>query len=168
MVKARKRRQRRARSVISASRLPKRSQAARHRARGVIAALRRNPKLSFSRAAKLKKVKPSTVRKYYSSDLRRTKGRLRATKSDRRTETVYLPDSQGQIVPRETHSSAERSQASDFLRDLGRYQRDKPNNLADWKDRTIGGIDLLTDRATIRAAEPVLSDFSLYRGIGGN
>ena len=165
---ARKRNQHRTRRKMSVSRLPKRSQDARDRARSVIAAMRRNPRLSLSRLAKLKKVKPGTVQKYYSADLRRTKGRVRATKSDRRKETVYVPDSQGQIVSRETHSSAERSEASNFLRELGRYQRGKPNSLADWKDRTIGGIDLLTDPATIRVAEPVLSDFSLYRGIGGN
>jgi len=145
-----------------------RSGEARDRAREVKSLMRRNLKLSLTRAAKLKKVKPSTVLKYYGSDFRKSAGHFRVSKGDRRAETVYVPDSHGQIVPRETKSSAERSEANEFLRELGRYTRNKPNNLADWKNRTIGGIDLLTDPATIRVAEPVLSDFSLYRGIGGN
>lgn len=130
--------------------------------------MRRNPRLSLTRTAKLNKVKPSTVLKYYGSDFRKSAGQFRVSKSDRRAETVYVPNSQGQIVPRETHSSAERNDASAFLRELNRYTHGKPNNLVDWANRTIGGIDLLTDPATIRAAEPVLSDFSLYRGVGGN
>lgn len=145
-----------------------RSDAARDRARQVRLAMRHNPELSLARAAKLKKVKPSTVLKYYGSDFRKSAGQFQVSKRDRHAETVYVPDSKGQIVPRGTHSSAERKDASEYMRELGRYKRGKPNNLADWTDRTIGGIDLLTDPATIRAAEPVLSDFSLYRGIGGN
>ncbi len=130
--------------------------------------MRRNPKLSLTRSAKLNKVKPSTVLKYYGSDFRKSAGQFQVSKRDRHAEIVYVPDSRGQIVPRETHSSAERNDASEFLRELNRYTHGKPNNLAGWENRTIGGIDLLTDPATIRTAEPALSDFSLYRGIGGN
>jgi hypothetical protein len=155
-------------SNLAGEALSARSDAARDRARQVRLAMRHNPELSLSRAARLKKVKPSTVLKYYGSDFRKSAGQFQVSKGDRRAETVYVPDSHGQIVPRETKSSAERSEASEFLRELNRYTHGKPNNLADWKNRTIGGIDLLTDPATIRVAEPVLSDFSLYRGIGGN
>lgn len=156
------------RNAVNVAELSQRSDAARDRARQVRLAMRHNPELSLARAAKLNKVKSSTVLKYYGSDFRKSAGQFQVSKRDRHAETVYVPDSMGQIVPRETQSSAERREASEFMRELGRYKRGKPNNLADWKGRTIGGIDLLTDPAIIRASEPVPSDFSLYRGIGGN
>ncbi len=120
--------------------LSRRSEESRARARRVLSATRRNPKLSLNRAARLERVKPSTVLKYFASDFRKSSGQFRVTKGDRHTETVYLPNSQGQVVARETHSSKERSQASEFLRELGRYRRNKPNKLSKWANKTIGGI----------------------------
>jgi hypothetical protein len=153
---------------LSRQTLSRRSQTARDRALHVIASMRRDSTLSLSRAARLKEVKSSTVLKYFRSDFKKSAGKFRVTKRDRHPETLYVPNSQGQIVPRQTHSSKERRQASEFLRDLARYRRNEPNNLPEWKNRTIGGIDLLTDPAIIRAIESAPSDFSLYRGIGGN
>ena len=125
--------------------------------------MRRDPKLSLSHASALEGVKPRTVLKYFPSSFTKSGGRFHVRQSDRHSATLYLPNEQGEIVPRETRSSKERKAANAFLQELTRWQRGKPNKLSDWENREIGGIGLLTDPATIRAMEPALSEFSLYR-----
>src|SRR5712692_9435146 len=90
--------------------LPERSQSARDRAFHVVSAMRRDPKLSLTHAAKLEGVRPDTVKKYLPSALKKTDGKFRATKSDRYTATLYVPDAQGNAVAIRTHSSKEREQ----------------------------------------------------------
>jgi hypothetical protein len=129
--------------------------------------MRRDPSLSLSRAAKLEGVKPETVKKRFSSSLRKVAGRFRVTKSDRYSVRLYLPDRYGNAVPITTHSSKERQQASEYLRDLGHYLRGQQDALAKWHGKTIGGVELLTAGRTIVAIEPALSEFSLYRALNG-
>jgi hypothetical protein len=143
------------------------SSAARDRAMHVLAAMRRDRRLSLTRAAKLEGVKPETVKKYFSSALRKSGGKFKATKSDRFAETLYLPDKRGNAVLVPTRSSKERTQASAYLRDLGRHLRGKKNVLAKWHDKQIAGVELITDPRTIVAIEPALSDFSLYKSFSG-
>jgi hypothetical protein len=147
--------------------ISQRSSAARDRAMHVIAAMRRNRRLSLARAAKLEGVKPETVKKHFSSALRKSGGKFRATKSDRFVETLYLPDAHGNAVPVLTRSSKERNQASAYLRDLGRYLRGQKDALAKWHGKTIAGVELVTAGRTIVAIEPALSDFSLYKSFNG-
>ena len=125
--------------------------------------MRRDPSLSLSRAAKLQGVKPVTVKKYFSSSLKRSHGKFRATKSDRYSATLYVPGTLGNSVPVNTRSSKERTQVSQYLRDLGRYLRGNRNVLSGWHDKKIAGVELVTDARTIKAIEPALSDFSVYR-----
>ncbi len=147
--------------------LPERSQVARDGALHVLSAMRRDPNLSLTHAAKLEGVKPETVKKYFPSALPKSNGRFRVTKSDRFSETLYVPDVHGNPVAVKTHSSMEREQLSRYLRDLGRYLRGDKNALAPWHGRRIGGVELLTAGRTIIAIEPALSDFSLYRAVNG-
>jgi len=133
----------------------------------VLAAMRRDPSLSLSRAAKQEGVKPETVKRYFPSALKKSSGRMRATKSDRYKATLYIPDRYGNAVPITTRSSEERKQASEYLRDLGRYLRGKKDALAKWHGKKIVGVDLLTTGRTIVAIEPALSEFSLYRTLNG-
>jgi len=149
------------------SRLSERSYAARDRALHVLAAMRRNPRLSLTHAAKLQGVKPETVKQHFSSALRKTGGKFKVTKSDRYAETLYVPDKHGNPVPLPTRSSKERSQASNYLRDLGRYLRGKRDALAPWHGKRIAGVELLTAGRTIAAIEPALSEFALYRAFNG-
>lgn len=125
--------------------------------------MRHDSNLSLTAAAKLQRIKPATVLKYLPSALSKSKGRLRASKGDRYSVTLYLPDAQGNSISIRTRSSKERTEASEYLRDLGRYQRGNTGALEKWKGKTIAGIELLTDGIAIRTLEPVLSDFSLYR-----
>jgi len=147
--------------------LSERSQSARDRSIHVLAAMRRDPKLSLARAAKMEGVKPETVRKYFRSALKKANGKIRATKGDRYTATLYIPDAHGNSVPVETHSSKERKQISRYLRDLGRYLRGDRNALSKWRGKKIAGVELVTDGRTITTIEPALSDFSLYRTFNG-
>jgi hypothetical protein len=148
---------------LAPTHLPQRSQSARDRAMHAISAMRRDAKLSLSHAAKLQGVKPATIKKYFSSSLNRSKGKLRVTKSDRYSATLYVPDANGNSVPVLTRSSKDRKALSRYLRDLGRYLRGKRNALVPWRGKTIAGVELVTSADVIVSLEPALSEFSLYR-----
>jgi hypothetical protein len=150
-------------SNLSHASLPKRSEAARDGALHVVSAMRRDSTLSLTRAAKSEGIKPATVKKYFPSALRVSNGKFRATKGDRYSATLYIPDSQGNSVPVNTRSSKQRKELSNYLRDLGLYLRGDRNALARWQGKEIAGIELVTDARTIKTIEPALSDFSLYR-----
>jgi hypothetical protein len=128
-----------------------------------IAAMRRDSTLSLTHAANLEGVKPATIKKYFSSSLRRSKGKLRVAKNDRSAATLYVPDANGNSVPVHTRSSKDRKALSRYLRDLGRYLRGKRNALAPWRGKTIAGVELVTSADVIVSLEPALSEFSLYR-----
>lgn len=151
----------------SQSTLAVQSQLARDRALHVLAAMRRDTTLSLAHAAKLQGVKPATVKKYFSTALKKSNGKFRVTKGDRFAETLYVPDAQGNSVPVQTSSSKERKQISRYLRDLGRYQRGNRNALSGWHGKKIAGVELLTAGRTIVALEAALSGFSLYRTFNG-
>jgi hypothetical protein len=148
---------------LSVSNLSGRSQFVRDRALHVLSAMRRDPKLSLARAAKLQGIKSQTVKKYFPSALRKSNGKLRVTKGDRFSVTLYVPDARGNPVPLVTRSSKERTQASEYLRDLGRYLRGQRNALSRWHGKKIAGVGLVTASRTLKAIEPALSGFSLYR-----
>ena len=152
---------------IPISHLPKRSQLARDRALHALAAKRRDPNLSLTRAAKEQGVKVATVKKYFSSALKVSKGKLHVTKSDRFTETLFVPDAHGHPVAVTTRSLKERRALSQYLRDVGRYQRGKRDALAPWHGKKIAGVQLITDGRTLASIEPALSEFSLYRTANG-
>jgi hypothetical protein len=151
------------RNAIPISQLSERSFAARDRALHVLAAMRHDQKLSLTRAASLQGVKRETVKKYFSSALSQSGGRFRVARSDRFVAFLNLPDEQGNVVLRKFHSSKERGQAHAFLEDLNRFQRGKLATLGKWRNVKLGGFGLLTDPRTIKATEPALSEFSLYR-----
>jgi hypothetical protein len=152
---------------LAISKLPQRSQAARDRALHVLSAMRRDPKLSLTHAAKLQGVKAGTVKKYFPSALKESHGKFEATKSDRYAATLHVPDAKGNSVAIKTHSSKDREALSQYLRDLGRYLRGKRDALAPWHGKKIAGVELVTDRRTLVAIEPALSEFSLYRAFNG-
>lgn len=91
------------------------------------------------------------------------RGRVRVTKSDRFSVTLYIPDAHGNSVAIRTRSSKERSEASQYLRDLGRAQRGKRGALTPWRGKKIAGVELFTDESELVSIEPALSEFSLYR-----
>jgi hypothetical protein len=129
--------------------------------------MRRDPKLSLTHAARLQGVKSATVKKYVRSALKESHGKFQATKSDRYAATLHVPDAHGNSVAVKTRSSKDREALSQYLRDLGRYLRGKRDALAEWRGKTIAGVELVTDGRTLVAIEPALSEFSLYRAFNG-
>ncbi len=152
---------------IPVASLPERGQSARDRALHVLAAMRHDPKLSLTHAARLQGVKVETVKKYLPSALDKAKGKFRATKSDRYAATLYVPDAHGNSVAVKTRSSKDREALGQYLRDLGRYLRGNRDALAAWHGKKVAGVELLTTGRAIVAIEPALSDFSLYRAFNG-
>ena len=152
---------------IPLARLSERSNVARDRGLHVLAAMRQDSSLSLTHAAKLQGVKPETVKKYFPSALKKSNGKLRATKSDRYTATLYIPDAQGNSIAIKTRSSKEREEAGQYLRDLGRALRGNRNELSKWRGKKIAGVERVTDERAIVAMEPALSDFNLYRSFNG-
>jgi hypothetical protein len=131
--------------------------------------MRNDPGLSPTHVARLYGVRLETIKKYFPSALKKYKGKLRATKSDRFPATLYLPDAQGNSVAIKTRSSKERQEAGEYLRDLGRSLRGDRKALLRWRGKKIAGVELVTDERAIVAIEPALSDFALYRAfnVGG-
>src|SRR5580700_4005306 len=129
--------------------LPIRSQLARDRALHALAAMRKDPNLSLTRAAKMHGVKQETIKKRFPSALKKANGKFRATKSDRYSATLYVPDVDGNSIPVKTRSSREREELSKYLRDLGRYLRGNREALVKWRGRKIGGGELITAGRTI-------------------
>jgi hypothetical protein len=125
--------------------------------------MRRNPNLAPTHAAKLEGVSYRTLRKYFGSELKKHGRRYYVTASDRRVAYVSLPDEQGNVLLRKVTSSKAREQAGAFLADFNRYQRGKIRSLAKWEKVKIGGFGLLTDERAIKASEPELAEFDLYR-----
>ena len=79
------------------------------------------------------------------------------------TYTLYIPDAQGNAVAIKTRSSRERSEAGQYLRDIGLALGGDVGALAKWHGKKIAGVELVTDASALAAIEPALSDFSLYR-----
>ena len=129
--------------------------------------MRHDSRLSLARAAKLQGSKPATVWKYFPSALPKSNGKFRVTKGDRYSATLYIPDAEGNSIPIQTRSSKQRTEASEYLRDLGRYLRGNRDALARWQGRKIAGVEVLTAGNAIKTIEPALSDFSLYRTFNG-
>jgi hypothetical protein len=144
-----------------------RSQSARDRASDAIAAMQRDSRLRVTRAAKRYHTKVATIQKFFRSVLRKVNGRFEVRAISRYSRTVYLPDEHGNPVPLQTPSRRERKQASDYLRDVGRYLGGKRTALSRWRGKKIAGVDLVTDGRTLVGLEPAPSDFSLYRTLNG-
>jgi hypothetical protein len=145
--------------------LPERSRLARDRSEKAIRFALDNPDVPMTRVAKLHRVKVATIKDYF--ELIKVNGRLRVRTSGRKSLTVYLPDQHGDPVPLDSPSRRERKQASDYLRDVGRYLGGNRTALSKWRGKRIAGVELVTDGQTLVAMEPALSDFSLYRALNG-
>lgn len=155
------------RNIVPLALLPRRSAEARTKALHVLAAMRNDPKLKLSSAARSFGVKPSVVKKRFGSSLEKVNGRWRVRKSDRFRETMYVPDARGNPVPVPTRTSKERGQVSAYIRDIGRFMRGKKSAMAKWHGKRIAGVELVTASRTLISIEAQLSDFSIYNAFNG-
>jgi hypothetical protein len=156
------------RRPIPLARLSERSRAARDRALHALAASRNDPSVPLTLIVKREGTKVETIKKFFPSTLKKVNGKLRVTKGDRYKATLYLPDAQGNAVAVKTNSSKERSEAGEYLRDVGRSLRGDQKALSKWRrKKQIAGVPLVTDERVLAGMEPALSDFSLYRTFNG-
>jgi hypothetical protein len=154
-------------AIVPLSRLPRRSSEARENALHVLAAMRRDRKLSLSNAARLEGVTVSTVKHYFLSALEKVDGRWHVSKSDRFREVMYVPDAHGNPIPVPTKNYRERGEVSAFIRDLGRFFRGDQSALAKWYGKRIAGVELVTATSTLKSIEAQLSDFAIYSTFNG-
>jgi hypothetical protein len=152
---------------LSNKSIPMRSQLARERALHALADMRKDPSLSLTRAANMQGVKRETVKRYFSSALKKADGKFQATKGDRYAATMYVPDADGNPVPVHTKSSKQRAQVSRFLRDIGRFYRGDNTALTRWQGKRIAGVELITSGRTLKTIEAQLSDFAIYSTFNG-
>jgi hypothetical protein len=152
---------------LSNKSIPVRSLLARDRALHALAAMRRDPSLSLTRAAKMQGVKRETIKRHFPSALNRANGKFRATETDHYAATLYVPDAQGNPVPVNTKNSKQRAQVSAFLRDVGRFYRGDLAALDRWQGKRIAGVELITSSQTLKSVEAQLSDFAIYSTFNG-
>ena len=152
---------------LSIGSLPERSQSARDRALHVLAAMRRDPNLSLSHAAKLEGVKAETVKKHSPSCAKEADGKFRVTKSDRNAATLYIPDDHGNSVPIQRVHPKSGSRQATISGIWGVTCAARSASSPQWHGKKIAGVELVTAGRTIVAIEPALSEFSLYRAFNG-
>ena len=129
--------------------------------------MRRDPELTLTGAGELEGVSNRTLKKYLGSELKKVGNRYYVTRSDRLVAYVSLPDEHGNVLLRKTTSSRERERAGAYLADFNRYQRRDITSLKKWRNVKIGGFGLLTDPRAIKASEPEMAEFNLYRAFNG-
>ncbi len=142
---------------------------ARIRSLHVLARMRRGETLS--KAARIEHIKPATVRKHLSADLRQQSSgkRWMASKSDRKAANMNVLTAQG-LVTRSVRGSKERNRLGRYNRALHKWRRGDSGasgELAAFKGQKVGGEMLVTDErelATLERAGAI--DFSeLYSSI---
>lgn len=96
--------------------LSKRSQTTRAKALHVLSDLRRDPKLTFSQAAKNREISLRSLWKHIGSELKRFGRRIRVTTSDRLHATLHIPSTKpGVLIPIHTKNSRERYLVGEWL-----------------------------------------------------
>ena len=125
----------------------------RERALNALSKMRREH-LSLSKACREEHIKPATLRRYAGSALRQDKpgGRFRATAGDSFRRDLQIPTTHGMTVfP--IYGSKNASIIAKYLNAVSAFQRNKPNNLASFKGKTVKArgqeIELLTDPAIL-------------------
>lgn len=145
----------------------KREMQARNRALHALAAIRRGA--SISQAARENGVSARTIKRYAGAALTqgRPGGRIRATEADQLIRYLVIP---GPMGPREieVRGSEAASEVARYKAAVNRFLRGDRNALADWRERKIGGVELITDEeALIDQADKGLLPYALYRSFSG-
>ena len=124
---------------------------------------------SISTAARDNGVSQRTIKRYVGSALvqGRPGGRIRAAKSDRLVRYLQIPGPNGP-VDIATHGSKEATAAAQYKAAVNRLLGGDLNALAPWHGKKIAGIELVTDRATLKnLAQKELLPHALYRSLPG-
>lgn len=134
----------------------------------------RRENISLSKACREEHIKPSTLRRYVGSAVRQDKpgGRFRATTGDSFRRDLQIPTAHG-MTPIRVYGNKNASLIASYLNAVSAFQRNKPNNLASFKGKTVKArgkvIELITDPAILlRLAEADVLHFDqLYASATG-
>jgi hypothetical protein len=124
---------------------------------------------SFSEAARNNGVTSRTIKKYVGSALlqHRPGGRIRATKSDRFVYYLQIPGPHGPVEIK-AHGSKEAADVARYMAAVNRFLRDDLKALAPWRGKKIAGVQLITDRQTLKGlAKDEQLPYSFYRSLSG-
>jgi len=124
---------------------------------------------SLSQAARDNGVTRRTIQKYVGAALLQDRpgGRIRATKSDRFVRYLQIPGLHGPVEIK-ARGSKEATQAAKYKAAVNRFLRGDLNSLVPWRGKKIAGIDLITDRQTLKGlAQAERLPYSLYRTLLG-
>lgn len=153
-----------------AKRKKKTNLAARRRALAVISRMRYRGD-SLSKASRALRTNPRTVRKLIGKQLRRSRsGRYLVTEADRLKREINVFGVDG-YEPVTVHSSKQAQLASEHLIAINRFLRTGDIEwLKPFKDKRVGGIELLTDPKRIRefAEADLVKLDGLYRDQRGH
>ena len=153
--------------LVRVSKLPKRSSSARDRSIHGLTDMRHGA--TFSQAARENSISTRTFRKYVGSALvqDRPGGRIRPTKSDRFVRYLQIPGPHGSVEIK-AHGSKEAAEVARYKAAVNRFFRGDLKALAPWRGKKIAGIELVTDRRTLKGlAKDDLLPYSLYRSLSG-
>ena len=119
-----------------------------HRALHALARMRRTGQ-SLTAAAREVHIDPRTVHKYLGDELRRSKGRHLATKSDHRRRNMLVPTALGPI-PVAVRGSKQATQLGKYMSAVAKYLRTgDAEALAEFEGKSTGGHPLITDPETL-------------------
>ena len=125
----------------------------RERLMQVASDMRRDPALSFSRAAADRGVSPKSRHAYLKNLFyRAADGRIRPKKPDRYRETLFIPNAQpGQLTEVRTKNSHERSLIGQWQVAINAAARGDFSKIDAFpKNQAVGGVRLATSRAEVQ------------------
>jgi hypothetical protein len=144
----------------------------RDRAFQVLGDMRRDPSLTFTRAARSRKIDPRSVRALISSAFRRdSSGRIKARFSDRYRKTLHIPSDKPEIrIPVPTKHSRERRLIGRWLDALNAAGKGDFTKLREFpRDQFVGGVLLPTNLLEVQPILRALAEQeSPYEGLYRN
>jgi hypothetical protein len=124
---------------------------------------------SFSQATRNNSITARTFKKHFGSALvqDRPGGRIHPTKSDRFVRYMQIPGPHGQVEIK-AHGSKEATEVARYKAAVNRFLGGDLKALAPWRGKKIAGIELVTDRRTLKSlAQDEKLPYSLYRSLSG-
>jgi hypothetical protein len=142
---------------------------AHKRAAQVYRDMLQNPSLSFTKAARKRKVDPRTVLHHFQSNFEKdSSGRLKARSIGRKRQTLYIPWFEpGQEIPIRTKDARERRLIGRWMAALNAAGRGDFSKMDKFpRNQTIGGVTLPTARNEVqRILEALAEKESPYEGL---
>lgn len=134
---------------------------ARKRSSHVYQDMLRKPALSFTQAARKRKVDRRTVLHHYGSDFEKdSSGRIKARSLDRRRQTLFIPGAEpGVDIPVPTKNASERRLVGRWMKALNAARRGDFSQMDKFpRNKSIGGVRLPTNRDEVQRILKALAE----------